>query len=861
MSTINITLFKNKHASIGENRSPTWDEFASELKHKIGPKDGLAFTAGTFVGNIRKIESAQSRSIICLDIEQIKPSKTGELGPQPPTVNILATKLKSLDLTAIIYTTHSHRPDAPRYRVILLLDQETTIGKGDTRSDVLEVDREMCLIVAKHLGLDDCLDTSKLGIVSLFYAPRCDEENIQFAQTEYVEGRPLKLMTLIQLAAEPIVAKRAKRQEHAETVAKIAVAKRSSKNSNGSPLIDRLRPRLPTLAEALSSAGYIFYSNANRWLSPHSETGIAGVVVLNGSDGIERAYIHHANDPLCGANEVFGVKAHDALDIIIANRFGTSEGDFQRGLGVLAQEYGLDSTEGETFGNWAPNNDTSNNDNKGVAQDDKYNWAEPLPFIIKSKPTEYPLAALPEAIRSAIQEVFEFVKAPISMIASSALGAMSLAIQPQVDVQRAEVLSGPSSLYILVIADSGERKSSCDKYFTDGIRRYEKDAAFTAKPSLKKYDSDIEAWEMKVKGVKDQIHKLAKEGKATDTSEAQLKALIDDKPQKSKLPRFFYADTTPEELAFNLSQTWPTGGIVSSEAGLVFGGHAMGKDAAMRTLALYNVLWDGGSFQVDRRTSQSFILEDARLTIVLQVQESTLREFVRKTGDLARGTGFFARFLLSRPESTQGYRLYSEPPFHMHGVSAFNDRLYNILKNGDTIDKDGKLTPSMLKLTPEAKEAWIAFHDGIERQLVAGGQYQDIRDVASKIADNAVRLAALIHVFEGNDGAITVEAFLAAQAVVQWHLDESRRFFSEFTMPNELADAARLERWLVNVCRTNSTTFVRKNDLRQKGPVRDKKALEAAIGELVALNLIRTGIDGRAAAIFINPALLTAKAA
>ena len=64
MYTINITLFKNKHASVGQTRSPTWDEFASELKHKVGHKDGLAFTAGTFVGNIRKIENAQSRSII-----------------------------------------------------------------------------------------------------------------------------------------------------------------------------------------------------------------------------------------------------------------------------------------------------------------------------------------------------------------------------------------------------------------------------------------------------------------------------------------------------------------------------------------------------------------------------------------------------------------------------------------------------------------------------------------------------------------------------------------------------------------------------------------------------------------------------
>ena len=137
---------------------------------------------------------------------------------------------------------------------------------------------------------------------------------------------------------------------------------------------------------------------------------------------------------------------------------------------------------------------------------------------------------IPEAIRSAIQEVADFVKAPISMISCSALGAMSLTIQPQIDVKRAEGLSGPSSLYILVIADSGERKSSCDKHFTDGIRRYEKDAAFKAKPSIKKYETDIEAWDMKVKGVKAQLQHAAKAGETTDVAEAALKALMDDKP-------------------------------------------------------------------------------------------------------------------------------------------------------------------------------------------------------------------------------------------------------------------------------------------------------------------------------------------
>lgn len=77
---------------------------------------------------------------------------------------------------------------------------------------------------------------------------------------------------------------------------------------------------------------------------------------------------------------------------------------------------------------------------------------------------------LPEPIRAAVEEVAGFVKAPLPMVASSALAALSLAIQAHVDVSRAARLQGPAGLFLLTIADSGERKSTCDGFFTKPIR-------------------------------------------------------------------------------------------------------------------------------------------------------------------------------------------------------------------------------------------------------------------------------------------------------------------------------------------------------------------------------------------------------
>lgn len=111
-------------------------------------------------------------------------------------------------------------------------------------------------------------------------------------------------------------------------------------------------------------------------------------------------------------------------------------------------------------------------------------WPEPQPLTVQIEAEPYPLDALPAKIAAAVHEVAGFVKAPLPMVASSALAALSLAAQAHVDVKRAEKLHGPCSLFLLTIADSGERKSTCDGFFTSPIRNYQEEQAVLMKPEL-----------------------------------------------------------------------------------------------------------------------------------------------------------------------------------------------------------------------------------------------------------------------------------------------------------------------------------------------------------------------------------------
>ncbi len=486
-------------------------------------------------------------------------------------------------------------------------------------------------------------------------------------------------------------------------------------------------------------------------------------------------------------------------------------------------------------------------------------WPEPLPLVTKVEPEPYPLDAMPDTIRAAVIEVQQFTKAPIALVSSAALAALSLAVQAHVDVKRAEKLTGPVGLFLLTIADSGERKSTCDEFFTAAIREYQGQRAEAAKPGLAVYRADLAAWEAKHGGIEDKIRQLAKANKPSIEVEAALREIEHDKPQAPRVPRLLRGDDTPESLAWALMHEWPAGGVMSSEAALILGAHGMGKDSIMRNLGLLNLLWDGGSLSIGRRHSESFTVKGARLTVALQVQETTLRSFFDRSGGLARGTGFLARFLVAWPESTQGFRPFTEAPANWPALAAFNQRLARVLDQPVPIDDDGALSPPVLPLAQEAKAAWVTFHDAIEGELVTGGELYDVRDVASKSADNAARVAALFQIFEhGMGGAVGLDAFEGASRIVAWHLNESRRFFGELALPVELANVARLDKWLIEYCRHARTHFVPIAKLQQGGPggLRSKATIETAMRELEEAGRARWVLDGKRKMIAVNPALV-----
>jgi len=131
-------------------------------------------------------------------------------------------------------------------------------------------------------------------------------------------------------------------------------------------------------------------------------------------------------------------------------------------------------------------------------------------FNMQNQNTFFPTYLLPPSLREPAQEMQTNMQAPPALIASSIFGALSIAGQSLISVQRPNGLVSPCSLFLIVIADSGERKTSCDKHFTKPIREFEANEDPEFLLAMTQYEADLIAWEIENKAIEKQMYQIVK---------------------------------------------------------------------------------------------------------------------------------------------------------------------------------------------------------------------------------------------------------------------------------------------------------------------------------------------------------------
>ena len=143
------TQWKNKEVlwsqlverlSIPTKTPETVDEYRGFAKSKRDEiKDVGGFVGGSLKGGRRKAEAIMQRRLLTLDLDDV-----------PRNADPWDTVVLVLGCAAVLYSTHSHRPEAPRLRLVMPLSRPVS------PEEYSAIARK----VAQDIGIDMCDDTT-----------------------------------------------------------------------------------------------------------------------------------------------------------------------------------------------------------------------------------------------------------------------------------------------------------------------------------------------------------------------------------------------------------------------------------------------------------------------------------------------------------------------------------------------------------------------------------------------------------------------------------------------------------------------------------------------------------------------------
>ncbi|CUH96378.1 hypothetical protein P22_2468 [Propionispora sp. 2/2-37] len=276
------------------NRSPVRTSETAEEYPKLpkaerdAAKDHGGFVGGWLKGGIRKNGNVLCRTLGALDADKI-----------PADTDFPALVKQALaGNDYFIYSTHSHTPAAPRYRIVIRLGREVTEDEYPA----------LMRMVAKQIGLDYFDDTTYQANRMMYWASCPANADFFFAEND---GEPLNPDTYLAMYEDwrdvtqwPLSSRESevKQREKAEQQDPLAKTGIVGAFCRAYSIEDAIAVFLSDIYEPSAITGRYDYIPAD---------STAGVVLYDG----KWAYSHHATDPACG-------RLLNAFDLVRIHRFG-----------------------------------------------------------------------------------------------------------------------------------------------------------------------------------------------------------------------------------------------------------------------------------------------------------------------------------------------------------------------------------------------------------------------------------------------------------------------------------------------------------------------------------------------------------
>jgi len=408
---------------------------------------------------------------------------------------------------------------------------------------------------------------------------------------------------------------------------------------------------------------------------------------------------------------------------------------------------------------------------------------------------KFPVDYLPELLREAVLALHHKIQAPIEICAQSVLAASNLAVQGHANIMLPIGQQRPVSCLFLTIAESGERKSSCDNEILSVIEEYESDLNNQYKQDLFKWQNKQDAWEK-------QRSKIQNDAKKHPDYASMSKALdeLGEAPEMPLTPLLICPEPTFEGLCKLMIKGLPSLGIFSSEGGQFIAGYGMKEDNKIRTAAALSEMWDGKAIKRVRGGDGTIILNGRRLCMHLMVQPNIATSFL--SDSVLQNQGMLSRILIVSPKSTAGSRLNHQlPQESIQHLEQFKLRLRDILRFPFKTKRNclNELEPRVISLNKDTTKLYYEFADHIEESIAPNAPNESIKGFANKLVEHVLRIAATFALFENHEVERLEYKYLKmAIKLGEYYAQEALRLFSEGIINPDILLAEKFIAWLQN---------------------------------------------------------------
>ena len=395
----------------------------------------------------------------------------------------------------------------------------------------------------------------------------------------------------------------------------------ASQPHNGESVIDAFNQA--TGIEA-SLARYGYKRHGKRYLSPHSTTGLAGVIVWPEAN---KCFIHHASDPLCsdesgqpvGPFDLFAYYEHGG-DMKKAARAAAEQLGMarQRQTPTPQPDHRIDPETGEIFDD-RPAQPAANDNRQTI---------EPIDIFAEIPVPPIKREMLPDVIANYAFDNGELIGVEPAMIAIPALVACASALHDGIQLQVKRHEEGwreSARLWCAVVGNPSIKKSPSIKRATSRLRKIDGDLHDINERAMAKHMAEQELYK-----------EAKKEAKKTGESVTA--------PEQPKRERMVVEDVTVEALSEVLKDNARGVLCVQDELSGWFGamdaysgGKAGGKDRA-HWLEAYN----GGGRVVDRVMRGSLKIPNWSVCMIGGIQPDAIRRIAQNMTD----DGLMQRFMI-----------------------------------------------------------------------------------------------------------------------------------------------------------------------------------------------------------------------